>query len=476
MDRNNFPRIVIGGLAGDSGKTIVACGLLACFKSRGSNVSGFKKGPDYIDAAWLSAASGKPAHNLDSFIMGFDVVKKSFMKYASKNGINVIEGNRGIFDGVDANGKHSTAELAKLIRSPLIIIQNISKVTRTSAAAILGCKTLDPELNIAGVILNQVAGERHLKIARQAIEQTTGIPVLGAIPKLPPKLILPSRHLGLVTPAEHNGNSGFLTDLEKVVAENINLDEILSIARSAVSIDYEGKEEIPLPDNTKSTIVKIGYFKDKSFTFYYPENLEALQCEGAELIPVFPSRSSYLDDLDALYIGGGFPEMNLPYLTGSKKMLSAIKNLAEIGFPIYAECGGLMYLAEKLIWKNKEYHLAGVLPLEIEMNEKPQGHGYCEAKVDEDNPYYKNGTVIKGHEFHYSKIIEHDAGIKSCLSVLRGTGCFNRREGLIYKNVFAGYLHVHASAAPGWAKGMVNCARKFNEFKKMNNSSILVCN
>ncbi|HKJ82045.1 MAG TPA: AAA family ATPase, partial [Ignavibacteriaceae bacterium] len=202
MLREYYSRIVIAGLAGDSGKTIVSCGLLSSFKSRGVNVTGFKKGPDYIDAAWLSLASGKPARNLDSFMMGFPEVKNSFLKRADKNGINIIEGNRGLFDGVNNKGTHSTAELASLLKAPVIIVQDISKVTRTAAASILGCVNLDRNINIVGVILNRAASERHSKIAKDAIEGETGIPVLGIIPKLPEKYILPERHLGLIMPEE----------------------------------------------------------------------------------------------------------------------------------------------------------------------------------------------------------------------------------------------------------------------------------
>ncbi len=194
MLSNSYPRIVISGLAGDSGKTMVSCGLLAYLKQKGMNISGFKKGPDYIDSAWLSLASGKPARNLDTYIMCFPIAKNSFLKNAN-NEISIIEGNRGLFDGGDSQGTHSTAELAKLLQAPVIIVQNISKVTRTAAASILGCIKLDPDLNIAGVILNQVAGERHGKVARKAIEEITGIPVIGMIPRLPESYVLPSRHL-----------------------------------------------------------------------------------------------------------------------------------------------------------------------------------------------------------------------------------------------------------------------------------------
>jgi cobyrinic acid a,c-diamide synthase len=464
MNGSNFPRITISGLSGDSGKTVVSCGLLSYLKEKGLNVAGFKKGPDYIDAAWLSLASGLPARNLDTYMMGFQKVKRSFLKNACEHGINIIEGNRGIFDGVDSKGIHSTAELAKLIKSPVVIVHDISKTTRTAAASILGCKMLDPDLNIKGVILNKVAGERHETVTRTAIEEITGIPVIGSIPKLPGNLILPSRYLGLITPGEYEQKSLFLQELENIIKNNINIDEILDICWKAPLIAPEPSENFYQKENPP--YVKIGYFKDKAFSFYYPENLEMLQTKGAELIPITSTHNEYFDDLDALYIGGGFPEMNLTYLTANRGMIAAIQKLAEDGLPIYAECGGLMYLAKEIVWQEKKFSLSGVLPIIIEMHDKPQGHGYCEMKVDCENPFYETGTIIKGHEFHYSKIYDYDPAIKSCLDVIRGCGCFHKRDGLIYKNVFASYIHVHALAVPEWVTGMIKCARSFNQFKK----------
>ncbi len=466
MLSNSYPRIVISGLSGDSGKTMVACGLLAYLKQKGMNTSGFKKGPDYIDSAWLSLASGKPARNLDTYLMGFPTVKNSFLKNAVDNEISIIEGNRGLFDGADNQGTHSTAELAKLLRAPVIIVQNISKVTRTAAAAILGSIKLDPDLNIAGVILNNVAGERHGKIAKEAIEQITGIPVLGMIPRLPENYVLPSRHLGLITPEEFEQKSVVLEDLRKVIEEYVDTSKIIKIASSAPLL--EGKEPEAYSDDfhLDKEKVKIGYFKDQAFSFYYPENLESLSAAGAELIPISAIHNNDLENLDALYIGGGFPETNLTNLTLNHEMIDSLKQFAEDGLPIYAECGGLMYLAEEIEWKGREYELSGVLPIKIRMHDKPQGHGYCVATVDNDNPFFEKGTFIKGHEFHYSNIYEYNTDIKSSLSISRGVGCFNKRDGLTYKNVFASYIHIHALATPQWAKGMITSAGNYKQLKK----------
>ncbi|MCW8803868.1 MAG: hydrogenobyrinic acid a,c-diamide synthase (glutamine-hydrolyzing) [Ignavibacteriaceae bacterium] len=465
MQFNNYSRIVISGLSGDSGKTVVSCGLLACFINRGIQVVGFKKGPDYIDSAWLSFVSGKPARNLDSYLMGFPVVKHSFLKNAVCSGINIIEGNRGLFDGVDASGTHSTAELAKALNAPVIIVQNITKVTRTAAANILGCMKLDPDLNIAGVILNQVAGERHGKVAQDAIEEITGIPVVGMLPKLPAKFILPSRHLGLITPEEFEEKSEIINDLRNIIEDNVDVSKIIELSRNVASLDYDSEEIIKSDYSTKQIKVKIGYFRDQSFSFYYPENLELLVEVGAELIPISPASQNELDDLDALYIGGGFPETNLKSLSSNNSMFTSLRKLVEEGLPVYAECGGLMYLAEEIQWKGNTFPLSRILPIKIKLFEKPQGHGYSEVIVDNENSFFDLGVNIKGHEFHYSKIMEFDPELKSSLSVLRGSGCFNNRDGLTYKNLFASYLHVHALATPEWVNGMIKCACNYQEKK-----------
>jgi cobyrinic acid a,c-diamide synthase len=472
MQYCNYPRVVISGLSGDSGKTVVSCGLLASFRDRGINVAGFKKGPDYIDAAWLGLSAGKAARNLDTFIMGHQKVEQSFLKNAYSDGINIIEGNRGLFDGVNNQGTHSTYELARTLQSPVIIVQDVSKVTRTAAAFILGCRNLDTDNNIKGVILNQVAGKRHENLVRNAIEDLTSIPVIGAIPKLPDNLILPSRYFGLITPSEFKKKSTLLHELESIIQNSININKVLELAKAAPKILIEVQDEKREIKYNKPADVKIGYFKDKAFSFYYPENLEMLMAEGAELIPISSTHNTYFDYLDALYIGGGFPEMNLTYISMNQKLIESIKQMAEDGLPIYAECGGLMYLAEKVFWMEKEYSLSGVLPIVINMHDKPQGHGYCEMVADSKNPFYEIGTVLKGHEFHYSKICNYDPNIKSCLSVSRGTGCFNERDGLVYKNVFASYLHVHALATPEWVTGMIKCAKNYKELKSSRMATI----
>ncbi len=472
MHPTNFPRIVIAGLSGDSGKTLVSCGLLSALRSRGLRVSAFKKGPDYIDAAWLTLASGRPARNLDTHLMGVETVTQSFQRNATGADLSVIEGNRGLFDGVDSSGTHSTAELAKLLHAPVIIVLNVSKVTRTAAASVLGCVRLDPEVRIAGVILNNVANERHVRVVKEAIEDSTGVPVLGAIPKLRGDSVLPTRHLGLVTPGEFRPGLTFLEAAKRVVEENADVSALLNVAGISPRIEegssshYESFNQV---NGADSKSVRIAYFKDESFSFYYPENLEMLLAAGAEIIPVSPSREVLPDDVDALYIGGGFPELYLTSLVSNREMMSAVRKASEDGMPIYAECGGLIYLARSLERKEKEYDMSGVLPIKVRMLERPQGHGYTEAVVDEANAFFERGSTIRGHEFHYSNIVGRDEDVKTCLSVSRGAGCFDRRDGISYNNVFATYTHIHALATSQWAGSLVKNAMSYKAHKSEKN-------
>ncbi len=467
MYHGNYPRIVIAGLSGDSGKTLVSCGLLGCFRERDLDVSAFKKGPDYIDPAWLSLASGKPARNLDTFLMGFDAAKESFIRRASRDGISVVEGNRGLFDGVDSVGTHSTAELAKLLEAPVILVISISKVTRTAAAMVLGCRNIDPSVKIAGVILNNAANPRHAAVAKDAIESVTGVRVFGAIPKLPEGSALPTRHLGLIMPGEYRMSLSFLQDARRIIGDNVDVPGIEDASFSATPLEQrEASNDQAIVREPGVQRVRIAYFKDESFSFYYPENLEALDAAGATLIPIAPSREVLSDDVDALYIGGGFPELNLNELVLNREMLERVRQRAESGLPIYAECGGLMYLAKSVEWNGKAFQMSGILPITVSVSGKPQGHGYCEASVDCVNPFFSQGSVLKGHEFHYSRIAAHEPGLKTSLRLTRGVGCYDKRDGVTYRNVFASYMHLHATSCPEWASGMIDCARKYRTLAK----------
>ncbi len=452
------PRIVVAGLAGESGKTIAALGLILAARKRGLPVRGFKKGPDYIDTAWLSWACGYPARNLDTYLMGFETAVASYARHSTPTGLNVIEGNRGLFDGLDARGTHSTAELAKALAAPVVLVVDATKVTRTAAAYVLGCQRLDPDLRICGVILNRISGERHQRIVRESIEGTCGIPVVGVLPRLHGDTLVPQRHLGLITPREHLPGAELDGQLQTLAA-GLDLERLIAFAGSAPPLATSGQSTPGLPDGRG---LKIGYLNDSAFTFYYAENLEALAAAGAQLVPVTALSATCLPpDLHALYIGGGFPETHGETLAGNRPFLEALRKSATAGLPVYAECGGLMLLSKAIRWKDRVFPMAGVLPFAVEVFDAPQGHGYTHLSVDSPNAFFPPGTALRGHEFHYSRILTGDDAPPTACAVERGTGCFSHRDGVAIGNVFATYTHLHALATPQWASGLLTAARQF---------------
>jgi cobyrinic acid a,c-diamide synthase len=449
------PRLVFAGTAGDSGKTLVCLGLLRHWARDGVRLAAFKKGPDYIDAAWLALASGSSTRNLDTYLMEPEVVRRSFVRQSSGADLSVIEGSRGLLDGQDARGTHSTAVLARLLRAPTVLVLPVTKTTRSAAAFVAGCIHLEPDLDLAGVILNRVGGPRHERVLREAIEGETGIPVLGAIPKLDDGHILPDRHLGLVPPQERDPALDVPGKLADLAARFIDADALLERARRAVPLE-EPEDSAPAPRVADS--VRVGVLRDPAFTFYYPENLEALEAAGAVLVPISALEDAELPPVDALYLGGGFPETHGARLAANASMLASVRRAALAGLPVYAECGGLMYLSESVIYRGERWRFAGVLPVTIEVHDRPQGHGYAEMCVDRENPFYAPGTVLKGHEFHYSRIASCAADTDLVFDVRRGTGCLSGRDGIVVENVLATYLHLHALGSPEWAPALVKRA------------------
>jgi cobyrinic acid a,c-diamide synthase len=462
-----MPRIVVAGLSGDSGKTITALALLLGARDRGLAVRGFKKGPDYIDAAWLTWASGAPARNLDTFLAGRENVERTFARHAVRGGrdgalvLNVIEGNRGLFDGTDAAGTHSTAVLAALLEAPVLLVLNARKLTATAAALVRGCQAMAPDLRLAGVVLNQVAGTRHAAVAREAVERTCGVPVLGAIPQLGTTDVLPGRHLGLVPPLEHKGIAGAADTLRKIAREHLDLGRIIDAA--AALPERRGAEPVTGDDRRAGESgdpVAVGYVTDSAFSFYYPDNLEALEARGATLVPLSSMADAAVPSrLSALYIGGGFPETHAAAIAGNRPFLASIRAVADRGLPIFAECGGLMLLAEAVSWRGERHAMAGVLPIEIEVLDAPQGHGYVVLSADRPNPFFPIGLDIRAHEFHYSRIAGRVPD--TACAVLRGTGCGGGRDAIVAGRVWASYAHIHAAGVPAWADGLIRAARAF---------------
>ncbi len=466
-----FPRIIIAALRGGSGKTILSVGIIAALSKRGKSIAPFKKGPDYIDAGWLALAAGRPCYNLDSFLLEPDTNQRSFLSHSTDCDISVIEGNRGLYDGIDLEGSTSTAELAKLLMAPVVVCVDCTKVTRTMAAMISGCLQFDPDVMIRGVILNQVANARHEHKLRDSIEHYCGIPVLGAIPKLGQQHF-PERHLGLVPTAEHDWAKESIAAITRIAEKHLNLDAIVEIAQQAPRLrtNHKRKKSLSIIQHPVSRIKKptarIGIIKDSAFQFYYPENIDAIRKRGAEIVFLSPLKDQKLPALDALYIGGGFPETHAEQLSENKSFSRQLRTMAEDGLPIYAECGGLMYLGQELILEGNPYPMAGVLPIVFDFYKRPQGHGYTIVTVEGQNPYYPIGSEIRGHEFHYSRVKKWLGDEKDLVfRMTRGVGISTDRDGILYKNVLATYTHIHALGTPDWAEALVRNA--INYKKKM---------
>ena len=483
--KSGFPGIIISALRGGSGKTIFSVGIIAALIKNGKTVAPFKKGPDYIDAGWLALAAGQQCYNLDTFLIQKETILKSFACYTQTSDLAVIEGNRGLYDSIDREGNTSTAELAKLLDLPVILCIDGTKTTRTMAAVVLGCQHFDPGVKIKGVILNRVAGKRHENNLKTCIEHYCQIPVLGAVPKLKEQPF-PERHMGLVPTPEHAWARTSVDDIAAVISKHLDLNAILDIARTGGEAASKGQStreaqsvttaarEFSSDESSLDTCVekyhvagdapRIGIIRDASFQFYYPENLEALEAAGAELVFTSPLTETVVPSVDALYIGGGFPETHAKQLADNIAYRSQIRDLAEKGLPIYAECGGLMYLGERLLLGHDVYAMAGVFPLVFDLHKRPQGHGYTIVSIDRENPFFEVGTEIKGHEFHYSKAIEYRGAMDlMAFQVQRGAGLINGRDGICRKRVLATYMHIHSLGTPLWARSMVKNAVSFQK-------------
>ena len=467
--KSQYPRLIIAGLNGGSGKTTVSLGLIAAWSERGMSIVPYKKGPDYIDAGWLSSAAGRPCYNLDPFLITKEKILHSFKGHFGSADCAVIEGNRGLYDGMDPAGTYSTAELAKMLKSPVVLVLNCTKMTRTAAAVLMGMQKFDRKVDLKGVVLNQIAGARHEKVIRESIEKYCGIAVVGAVPKFREKF-LTERHMGLTPFQEHAEVEEALSGAGDIARKYLDLDRIVEIARGARPLKAE-QRDLRLAESTikkigpRKPIVRIRFIRDSAFQFYYPENFEELENRGAELVEISAIREGTLPDIDALYIGGGFPETNAISLaenTGFKKSL--VKAVGR-GLPVYAECGGLMYLGKALILENKKYPMAGIFPVTFCLEKKPQAHGYTILEVTGENPFYPAGTLLRGHEFHYSRILDREAkeGLHFSFLMKRGQGIMDKMDGLCYKNVLATYTHLHALGSPEWADGLVNKAYSFKK-------------
>ncbi|RLA07333.1 MAG: cobyrinic acid a,c-diamide synthase [Gammaproteobacteria bacterium] len=425
----------ISAASKSSGKTIISIALSRML-SQNYKVQTFKKGPDYIDAAWLGISSDKPCYNLDSYITDDKQSKQCFMMHSQKSQISIVEGNKGLYDGLDLHGSNCNAAMAKLLNLPVILVINTQGTIRGVAPLLLGYQNFDKDCNIAGVIFNKTAGERHLKKLTSVVETYTNIPILGCVYR-DDRLSLDERHLGLINSAEIQADKK-IQIIADIIKPQLDLDKILQL-----TAHKKPTKIIIKPVNKKYHNLTLGIFKDEAFNFYYSHDLDTIRNVGVKIIKINSLQDKKIPDVDGLFIGGGFPEKRLEQLSNNKNLLTDLKNKIESGLPCYAECGGLMYLSNSITYKNKTKNMARIIDANCKMSSAPIGRGYIQIKPNRNHLWTFNENIaINAHEFHYSSIQNINPKYKFAYEVKRGTGLGNGFDGIIYKNLIANYAHL----------------------------------
>jgi cobyrinic acid a,c-diamide synthase len=435
-----------------SGKTMVSIGLCAALKKRGHAVQPFKKGPDYIDPMWLSLASGYACRNLDLYLMERDDVVSTFTRHSAE--VNLVEGNKGLYDGLALDGSNSNAALAILLDLPVFLVIDARGMTRGIAPLILGYQAFDRNIQIAGVILNNLGGSRHEAKLRAVIEHYTDVQVIGAIHH-DERLSIVERHLGLMPSNESHIASAKIRQIGDAIAEQVDLEKLLELSKKEPLIVPHKAEVMTLHRGSK---VRIGIARDRAFGFYYADDLDALEAAGAELIPFDALRDTDLPEVDALYIGGGFPETCAAELEANSTLRAQIKQAIDNGMPAYAECGGLMYLSRSIEYQGRIYHMVGAIPGDVKMHDKPVGRGYVHLKEDKAHPWPRPNAPakqIRAHEFHYSSLENLPDDSRFAYDVTRGHGINGQQDGLILNNLLASYTHLRTIGSCYWADRFV---------------------
>ncbi|MCW9033310.1 MAG: cobyrinate a,c-diamide synthase [Rhodospirillales bacterium] len=458
-------RLFISALHKSSGKTTVSIGLSAALTARGQKVQPFKKGPDYIDPMWLGKATGRDCINLDFHTMGHGEMVEAFNRHAQGADLSIVEGNKGLFDGVDVEGSDSNAALAAMLQTPVVLVLDTRGMTRGVAPVIQGYQSFGQGLIFAGIILNHVGGPRHEGKLRAALERYTDVPVIGALGRYP-QLEIKERHLGLTPANEASKVTGMITEIAKVMEENVDVARFRQIAEAAPA--FTATSTVPAPTINSSRAVRIGVARDSAFGFYYPDDLQALENAGATLVPFNTMSDDKLPQVDGLFIGGGFPETHAKALADNTQLRTEIKGAIEQGLPTYAECGGLMYLSKSLTWNGETHEMVGVVPGNMLMHEKPVGRGYVKLEETGKSPWgiIGNGEVpLPVHEFHYASMEDLPPNMDYAFAVKRGHGIDGQNDGLILGNLVAGFSHHRQVAGNRWAE-------RFVEFVKANKQQI----
>ncbi len=455
-------RLLISAAHKSSGKTTIAIGLAAALRERGLAVQPFKKGPDYIDPLWLGAAAGRDCRNLDMYLSSPDEIEASFRGACAGADVALVEGNKGLYDGVALDGSNSNAALAARLDLSVVLVLDTRGMTRGIAPLLLGYQSFDPAIRIVGVVLNRVGGKRHESKLRAAIEHYTDVPVLGAVHE-DRSLNIEERHLGLIPATESARADEQVRRLSQVVAAAVDLDALLArcnVSGVPLRSDPAGGAATTSTRASSGARLRIGIARDRAFGFYYADDLDALRSAGAELVFFDALTDTRLPAVDALFIGGGFPEVLAAELAANRAMLASIRTAVDRGLPTYAECGGLMLLARSIVWNNVSYPMAGAIAADVVMCERPVGRGYVHLAETAEMPWPRRAaSVIRAHEFHHSRLVNADPALRFAYRVERGHGVDGHHDGIVYRNTLASYAHLRGTGGNDWPARFVDFAR-----------------
>lgn len=450
-----IPRIIIAAAHSGSGKTTITMGIIAALKKQGFKVQAYKIGPDYIDPGYHKIASGKIVHNLDTWLLSETELEDFFINSSQNSDIAIVEGVMGLYDG-GKNGISSTAEIAKKLKATVVLVLDVKSMGDSAAAIALGFKNYDPSVNIGGVILNRVGSLSHETIIRHAMEKIK-IPVLGAIYR-DAGLVIPERHLGLV-PTTENEIGKIVDKIASFVQDRIDLPQMIDLAKQSLPLSTSHPEPKFLEDSYEVTI---GVACDEAFSFYYEESLKVLETLGAKIVYFSPLQDSQIPEVDGLIFGGGFPEMFAQQLANNQKMKQSIQAASKSGMPIYAECGGFMYLTASLCDFSNEIHpMVNIIPARCKLNTKLQTVGYVEAKSLNDNILANKGDLLRGHEFHFSSTEPIDGNFAWAFEMKKVRTGIQYKAGYAKDNILASYLHLHFIGNRQFAKKFVLQCKEF---------------
>ena len=458
--KQRIPRIVIAATQSGSGKTTIVTGLLAALKEKGLKVQSYKVGPDYIDPGYHEIASGRPGHNLDTWLVTEEKLAEIFARTADDADIAIIEGVMGLYDG-GKNGISSTASVAKLLDAPVLLVINAKSMGESAAALALGFKQYDPTVNIAGVILNRLGSPTHRQMIEEALERLD-IPVFGAVGRND-KMNMPERHLGLLPVQENNSEAEVVAEIGRTVGASVDIEKIIGLAESAPEIELPARTTLP-----EKRRVRIAVARDDAFTFYYPESIYQLEISGAEIIPFSPLHDREMPEADGLILGGGFPEMFASELYGNESMRASIGEAAKSGMPIYAECGGFMYLMKEMVdFDGNHFPMTGIIPGSVTMNKKLQTVGYVAATMEKDTVLGRKGTVLHGHEFHFSSECAPEninpEEYPRAFTFQRMRKIPPYLAGYAKDNILGSYLHLHFAGSPEAARSFVDKCAEYRQ-------------